>query len=57
MNSAKKLILGMIPRTLRKWREEQAREKRAAHVYTLEQFGLSAEELATDFAEYRQRFG
>ena len=37
------------------WIEENRRDKRAPHEYTLEQFGLSEEELRRDFAEYRSR--
>lgn len=36
--------------------EENAREKRAAHAYSLEQFGLSKEALASEFADYRERY-
>jgi len=46
-----------VEAAMTEWLAENAREKRAAHVYTLEQFGLTVEELAADFAEYRQRFG
>jgi hypothetical protein len=38
------------------WLEENARDKRAAHHYTLEQFGLSTEMLEQDFASYRAKF-
>lgn len=38
------------------WKEENRRDKRASHEYTLEQFGLSEEMIAKDFAAYRQRF-
>jgi hypothetical protein len=38
------------------WLEENAREKRAAHKYTLEEFGLSAESIQREFAFYRNRF-
>ena len=41
---------------MRKWTEDNAREKRAAHAYTLEQFGLSEAGLARDFAGYRERY-
>jgi hypothetical protein len=39
------------------WLAENARDKRAAHHYTLEQFGLTTEGLAADFADYLRRFG
>jgi hypothetical protein len=38
------------------WLAENARDKRAAHHYTLEQFGLSIEMLEKDFESYRKRF-
>ncbi len=38
------------------WKEENRRDKRAAHDYTLEQFGLSAAAIERDFANYRERF-
>lgn len=41
---------------MRTWTEQNAREKRAAHAYTLEQFGLSEASIARDFARYRDRF-
>lgn len=39
-----------------RWLEENGREKRAAHHYTLEEFGLTAPELEQWFAGYRERF-
>ncbi|MAE94056.1 MAG: sulfotransferase [Deltaproteobacteria bacterium] len=41
---------------MRQWTEANAREKRASHAYTLEQFGLSEASIARDFAAYRQRY-
>jgi hypothetical protein len=41
---------------MRRWSEENAREKRASHAYTLEQFGLSEESIARDFRNYRERY-
>ena len=38
------------------WLRENAREKRAAHAYSLEEFGFSESALAADFAEYRERY-
>ena len=38
------------------WLGENARDKRAAHYYTLEQFGLTPEVLEADYASYRARF-
>lgn len=38
------------------WREENSRDKRAAHDYTLAQFGLDEAMIARDFAAYRERF-
>jgi hypothetical protein len=37
------------------WMEENRRGTRAAHEYASEHFGLSADQLKRDFAEYRQR--
>lgn len=45
-----------VDKSIAEWLEENAREKRAAHKYTLEEFGLSAEQLNKDFAHYRSRF-
>ena len=39
-----------------RWLGENARDKRAAHHYTLEQFGLSEAGLEKDFQAYRERF-
>ncbi len=41
---------------MRQWTEDNAREKRAAHAYSLEQFGLTEASLARDFAPYRSRY-
>jgi hypothetical protein len=41
---------------MRHWTEENARDKRATHAYTLERFGLSEETIAADFARYRERY-
>ncbi|MGI9287378.1 MAG: sulfotransferase family protein [Pseudomonadales bacterium] len=38
------------------WKEENRRDKRAAHDYTLEQYGLSEDAIKRDFASYRERF-
>ena len=38
------------------WIEENRRDKRAPHEYTLEKFGLSKDEIRRDFAEYRRRY-
>ena len=45
-----------VEEAMKEWLVENAREKRAAHHYTLEQFGLSTEMLEKDFASYRARF-
>ncbi|WP_042883092.1 sulfotransferase family protein [Cupriavidus necator] len=37
------------------WMESNPRSQRAAHAYTLEQFGLSQAQLERDFAGYRER--
>lgn len=41
---------------MRWWAEENRRDKRAPHEYTLEKFGFTEEELRRDFAEYRERY-
>jgi hypothetical protein len=44
-----------VENAMTEWLGENAREKRAAHHYTMEQFGISTEELEQDFASYRAR--
>ena len=54
-----KLGIPMSPEAeaaMTEWLGENAREKRAAHHYTLEQFGLTPEVLEADFASYRKSF-
>ena len=41
---------------MRQWLVDNAREKRVAHSYSLEQFGFSEEGIRRDFAAYRERF-
>lgn len=41
---------------MKKWSADNARDKREAHVYTLEQFGLTEAGIKRDFAAYRERF-
>lgn len=41
---------------MRRWAEENARDKRPLHRYTLERFGYTEQGLARDFARYRERF-
>ena len=41
---------------MRTWLAANGRDNRPSHQYSLEQFGLSAEQLKSDFAKYRQRF-
>jgi hypothetical protein len=41
---------------MRWWVEENRRDMRAPHEYTLDQFGLTAEDILREFAEYRQRY-
>ncbi|MFN8626952.1 MAG: sulfotransferase [Candidatus Binatia bacterium] len=43
-------------RQMRWWVEENRRDKRAPHEYTLDMFGLTAEGLRSSFAEYRRRY-
>jgi len=45
-----------VERAMQEWLDENARDKRAAHHYTLEQFGLTDEGLHQDFASYRSKF-
>ena len=42
-------------RAMRQWTQDNTREKRAAHEYTLEEFGFTRDGLASEFAEYRER--
>ena len=42
-------------RAMRQWTQDNARERRAAHEYTLEEFGFTRDGLASEFAEYRER--
>ena len=42
-------------RAMREWLSDNARDKRAPHAYTLEEFGYTEAGLAADFAEYRDR--
>ena len=41
---------------MRKWTEDNAREKRPPHEYTLEKFGLSEAGIERDFGDYRSRY-
>jgi hypothetical protein len=41
---------------MRTWLAANGRDNRPSHQYSLEQFGLSADQLKSDFAAYRQRF-
>jgi hypothetical protein len=40
----------------RKWAGDNRRENRPPHEYTMEKFGFSESQLASDFREYRERF-
>lgn len=54
-----KLGMDMTPdveEAITEWLGENARDKRAAHHYTLEQFGLTEAGLEQDFKSYRERF-
>lgn len=42
-------------RAMRIWLDANARDERPAHAYSLEEFGLDAEGLQSDFCEYRTR--
>lgn len=41
---------------MRQWSEDNAREKRPPHEYTLEKFGLSEAGIERDFGAYRERY-
>ena len=41
---------------MRAWMEKNSRDSRAAHDYRPEDFGLSAEQIKRDFADYRQQY-
>jgi len=41
---------------MQKWREANKREERPLHHYTLEEFGLSEDQIKAQFADYRARF-
>ena len=41
---------------MQRWAVENSREKREAHRYTLEEFGLTEAGIHRDFAAYRERF-
>jgi len=45
-----------VERRMREFMATNPREGRPPHQYTLEEFGLSAEGIARDFREYRERF-
>jgi len=42
--------------SMQRWADDNSRDKREAHHYTLEEFGLSEADIQRDFAEYRARF-
>jgi len=48
-------LTGDAERAMRQWSQDNARDRRAAHEYTLEEFGFTRDGLASDFAEYRER--
>jgi hypothetical protein len=41
---------------MRQWKEDNSREKRPPHAYTLEKFGLSEAGIERDFGDYRERY-
>ncbi len=41
---------------MEEWRERNRRENRAAHEYSLEEYGFSDEQIRSEFAEYRRRY-
>jgi hypothetical protein len=44
-----------VEQAMQRWLQQNGRDKRAAHGYTAEQFGLSEEQLKRDYAAYRER--
>lgn len=42
--------------SMKSWAVDNARDKREAHHYTLEEFGLTLADIERDFAAYRERF-
>ena len=42
-------------RAMLAWNRDNARERRAPHAYSLEEFGFTREGLASDFSEYRSQ--
>ncbi len=51
-----KSLTPLAEEQMRQWTEDNAREKRPPHAYTLEKFGLSEEGISRDFREYSERF-
>ena len=45
-----------VKQAMQRWLAENRRDKRAAHAYSVAQFGLSEEQLERDFARYRERW-
>jgi hypothetical protein len=41
---------------MKQWRQDNRREDREPHRYTLDQFGFTREGLERDFADYRSTF-
>jgi len=41
---------------MQQWLQDTGRDQRPAHDYAMERLGLSAAQLAQDFAAYRERF-
>jgi hypothetical protein len=41
---------------MKRWGDDNRRDKRAVHSYTLEEFGYTREKICEAFAEYRERF-
>jgi hypothetical protein len=51
--------VAMNPQTeqiMKDWLEENAREKRAAHKYNMEDFGITLDQMEKDFAAYKKEF-
>jgi hypothetical protein len=41
---------------MKQWGDENRRDKRAVHTYSLEEFGYTREGICEAFAAYRERF-
>ncbi len=49
-------LTGSVRSAVDKWRQENSRDKRPPHKYSLSKFGLSEEQIKRDYAGYRQLY-